>query len=114
MINLRSLAILISAAILLIFPVYTGAETIDGRQILKQCSEALSKIHTAEYDIEQRFYLSPTDSFTIRVHKYHTLECENPTDSVELAKNISSLTRFFANRVIFLYCISTVYLFIKI
>lgn len=90
MTNLRSLAILISAAILLIFPVYTGAETIDGRQILKQCSEALSKIHTAEYNIEKRYYQSPTDSFTIRVQKYHTLECENPTDSVGLAMWINT------------------------
>lgn len=46
MINLRSLAIL--AAILLIFPVYTGAETIDGRQILKQCSETLDPVTSEE------------------------------------------------------------------
>lgn len=85
MISIRSLSIQISAVSLLIFPVYTEAETIDGRQILKQCSEAISKIHTAEYDIERRFYMSPTDSFAVRVQKRHTLECENPTDSVGLA-----------------------------
>ncbi len=48
MINLRSLAILISATILLIFPVYTGAETIDRRQILKQCSETLDPVISEE------------------------------------------------------------------
>lgn len=85
MISIRSLSIQISAVSLLIFPVYTEAETIDGRQILKQCSEAISKIHTAEYDIERRFYMPPTDSFAVRVQKRHTLECENPTDSVGLA-----------------------------
>lgn len=85
MISIRSLSIQISAVSLLIFPVYTEAGTIDGRHILKQCSEAISKIHTAEYDIERRFYMSPTDSFAVRVQKRHTLECENPTDSVGLA-----------------------------
>lgn len=90
MTNLRLLTILISAITLLISSVHADAETIDGRQILKQCSEALAKIRTAEYDIENRYYQCPTDSFTIRVEKYHTLECENPTDSVGLAMWINT------------------------